>query len=372
MRKAMKILAMSSLALTLAACQTGYELNTDGDDDDDGGSDSSTSGTYIGAGNGSYWELSFPSEDTFELVEFDSSLTALTDAADPESDLEGDVVIFDTGFYELTVTDDGDDDDDVDSSSVFDDKVNLFFVSDVLAIVHPIESGDDELVFLIDNDCPGSAFDGNFIATDIADGELNTTTPQVFGTYGYASASVTITLEDIFSVDEDFTRSDDTNVPLTASSDCDDGVTGDAEGSEFYLSGDDIAIFPNGTNRYLGLDGDTIDDVTDTDNDYIGYLDNNDIVEVTALCENGTCTISELNDIETLDDTTEIYTLTFDDIGEPEAGFIEGTLASVEESSNFGYIACNYDEIDGEVFLACVGQSPEEQSSSVNLYLYSF
>ena len=369
-----KLLAGCALATSLASCQTGFELNSEGEDQR-----SETSGTFIGPGDEADWVLSIFDDDTFELEKRDR-LGIEQFTASGRIDEE------DSGFFSLDVTDDDDD-----LANNITGEVAFFRASDNLLFVTPIETGDRDIVIMIaEDDCPGPTLNGNFVAADLSAANLNNPNDIVVGTFEYNVGDAEVDLVDVFSVEEgdDDDERDFIEVPddtasaattFTVTGDCDEreGII-NANEQNMYVS-DDNAIFYTGENRYLLLDESSPNALSDIDGEYIGLMvngANEEPEEVFVVCggeeEAGVCIISEREfDTTDIDDTDEVFRLILTDVNDPTGGFIQGSVTTSGSDANgdFGSIACNYNDPSSSVFLACTGQSPQANQEQFLLYI---
>lgn len=378
--------------VALTGCNAGFTLDEDEDDVD--------SLSFFGAADDSYWELEL------DLVDEDFTLTKSTAPTDSTSasliySLSGSYSEGDNGLTELFV--ESSDDEAIDS----DTEIFIVYAEDHAAFIFPFdEVGDDEeddistqVVALIkhggedddDEECPiEDISDLNYIryqfgSEDDANKSSEEDPVDFVGKYTYGLNTETIELTEAYDLR-------DLTIPLdfdrTIQSDtCSDGLITPSDNDVHYLSDNNSSIITEFDDAeeeriFIALQPLSLSSLSSISDTYLGFI-GSEFDGVTNITETR-CSFSTSTDISTCvvreegsDD--DLYTMLFssENVNSPSLGMIHGTIniTGLDDTYN---IACHAntdvdteDDDEGTKLMVCVGQTPEDPSIPMNLFLVS-
>lgn len=347
----------------LGACdEAGWDSNGGG-----GGGGNGDGNSFFGPGD--IWELSFEDETNFSL----SRWNAVSDA-EPAVSAEGTYETLSTGFMRFTVTN---------PPSGINGAFAGLEIGNETILLGPVENNSQQILALIDaNTCPTAIVDGGWIKFRFAQAaDTSSANERYFGTWRYNPNNSD---NPTFSYREDYSLNDMSQTgggETRDSAECDDGLAigemySDFLGSAYMVASIDKDVTQN--NEFVfGFPTTAITSTPEFNGNYIGFQyqnQNNTFSTVSASCTDGTCNLYSVANINTVNNSSQIFTLVLDnDVDQPQQGFITGQLQNL--NNQVGNIACgvvidvNTNDND---FLACVGQYPAATiADAVNFFLIS-
>ena len=389
-----KTLLYASLfsVVALTGCKAGFTLDEDDDDID--------SLAFFGAAEGAYWTLDL------DLIEEDFTLTKSTAPTDSTGvsllyTLSGSYSEGDNGLTELFV--ESSDDEAIDS----DTEIFIVYAEDHAAFIYPFdEIGDDEeedistqVVALIkhggeddeDEVCPIEDISNlNYIRYQFGSednaNKANEEDPVDFvGKYTYGLNTETIELTESYDLR-------DLTIPLdfarTIQSDtCSSGFITPSDNDVHYLSDNNSSIITEFDDAeeeriFIALQPLSLASLSSISDTYLGFI-GSEFEDVTAITETK-CSFSTATEISTCiikeegtDDDLYTMQLPLANVNSPSLGMVHGTIniTGLDDTYN---IACHAntdvntdDEDDGTKLMVCVGQTPEDPTVPMNLFLVS-
>ena len=365
--KKLSLPALCMACLFLSACNLGYDL---GDSDTDGDTDSSAA--FHGPSENAAWELELGDTDSFELTKR-ASPSELS-----EYSLLGTYSDLGSGYKELTITSNL-------PADITSNTLVALEMDDEAIILFPFEAGSSDLIALIplsddiSEQCPSNDVTGNWLRFDSTE-DTSSESNAFIGEIRYSVNSDTIRLITGFALDDEF--SGQTNEISLADANCENGLSELDSGNQ-YFSENTLVAEEDGADTYgriFSLPALTVSSLTAFDGDYVGYMfklsEVADTSFASANCTSGNCDITLKNDHTDTSSSTETYTLEFDEdsLNPSSVGLVQGTIASVSNTSNTGNLLCtiNTDLTPSNTgttkVIACAAQAPDENTSIISFF----
>lgn len=362
----------------IAACDAvGTVTEETSNDESETPSDDPSTATVVNhyAGPGSRLDVKLKDDNTFTFTARDS--------------VGGDVMQTVWGTYErlpsgfLTMTADSSEGEDAPAPG---DEAYGFDIPGFAFVLHPRDQEHAQMHVMVSaGACPTAPTDGNWIMVHDAE-HVPATDPEggFFGTFYYDPSRNFAKIPALYSLAE-FANLGGTEPTQEAV--CENGII-DLPEADMYLTESGIMALrlhtgDEGFSKYVfGVPNEQTESVEALDGEYAGLLFNSspegrEVTPVHTACEGGTCTGTEVTDVESGTEAAEGgATITLHAPNELEPGIITGTIAnSAKQETTDGEqttskIACTAStkvlDTDRKI-LSCVGMSPDnpEQAFSV-------
>ncbi len=366
-KKIMTPLTAVLLLLSLSACKTGFESDGDGGSGGGNGGGTENEVTFVGPG---MWELELNRRDETFVME-----RRTEPGAEADLTISGTYEQLSSGFTRMNVTDVSD------TAAQLKSAFNAVEISDEYVVLQPVENNSDQIItMVVAGECPENDLSGNWITYDTTTAADATAEDQgFFGTYTFAVSSGIGVLQTRYNLENYEAVS---NLVTLDGEACDDGIS-EADTVVQYVSPNSGAIVHSNTDNtdtsQLLFVMDTKEIATRADlnsEHYVGFYYDSTFsasaqsIPVSISCDNGDCEMREVENIESGQESTSVYEISFETPGGIAEGFVTGIITDPQD--NQGNIACSVDNdfLDkGEIVWACAGQSPTANAEFINLFI---